>query len=60
MKMWMNGDQRCCDRQTAVELGGAKYANKKIKWIYHFDEFIQIVDADCTASADVNDNEREC
>lgn len=44
MKMWMNGDQRCCDRQTAVELGGAKYANKKIKWIYHFDEFIQIVD----------------
>lgn len=60
MKLWLEGNQRCCDRQTAIELGGEKYANKAVSLIYHFDEFILIVDADCTASADVNDNEREC
>ena len=46
MKLWLEGDQRCCDRATAVELGGQKYANTKIKYIYHFDEFILIVDED--------------
>ena len=43
-------DQRCCDRSTAVELGGQKYANKKITLLYHFDEFIQIVDGDSNSS----------
>ena len=45
MKLWIDeNDQRCCDRSTAVELGGQKYANKKITLLYHFDEFIRIVD----------------
>lgn len=31
MKLWIDeNNQRCCDRSTAVELGGQKYANKKI------------------------------
>ena len=45
MKLWIDeNDQRCCDRSTAVELGGQKYANEKITLLYHFDEFIRIVD----------------
>ena len=45
MKLWIEeNNQRCCDRSTAVELGGQKYANKKITLLYHFDEFIRIVD----------------
>ena len=46
MNMWIDEktDVRCCDRATAVELGGEKYANKDISILYHFDEFIQIVD----------------
>ncbi len=45
MKLWIDeNDQRCCDRATAIELGGQKFANKKITLIYHFDEFITIVD----------------
>ena len=45
MKLWLEGNQRCCDRQTAIELGGEKYANKAVTLIYHFDEFILIVDS---------------
>ena len=44
MKLWLEGNQRCCDRLTAIELGGEKYANKAVSLIYHFDEFILIVD----------------
>ena len=51
MKLWIDeNDQRCCDRSTAVELGGQKYANKKITLLYHFDEFIRIVDEDSNSS----------
>ena len=45
MNLWIDEkNQRCCDRATAVELGGQKFANKDIKILYHFDEFITIVD----------------
>ena len=44
MKLWLEGNQRCCDRGTAVELGGEKYADKRVTLIYHFDEFIKIMD----------------
>lgn len=47
MKLWINEkNQRCCDRATAIELGGQKYANTNIKILYHFDEYIWIVDGD--------------
>ena len=47
MKLWIDeNNERCCDRATAIELGGQKYANKKITLLYHFDEFIRIVDKD--------------
>ena len=53
MKLWIDEtNQRCCDRSTAVELGGQKYANKKITLLYHFDEFIRIVDEDSDANED--------
>ena len=55
MKMWIDEkNQRCCDRATAVELGGQKFANKNIKILYHFDEFITIVD-----DADLKENTDE-
>ena len=51
MKLWIDErDWRCCDRATAIELGGQKFANKDIKILYHFDEFIQIVDEDDNSS----------
>ena len=47
MKLWINEkNQRCCDRATAIEPGGQKYANTNIKILYHFDEYIWIVDGD--------------
>ena len=57
MKLWIDEkNQRCCDRATAIELGGQKYANTNIKILYHFDEFIQIVDED-SASTEGKANE---
>ena len=57
MKLWIDeNNERCCDRATAIELGGQKYANKKITLLYHFDEFIRIVD-DESASAENSKND---
>ncbi len=46
MKLWLEGNQRCCDRETAIELGGSEYRNPGIKTILHFDEYISIRDND--------------
>lgn len=46
MKLWLEGNQRCCDRETAIELGGSEYRNPDIKIILHFDEYISIRDND--------------
>lgn len=46
MKLWLEGNQRCCDRETAIELGGSEYRNSSIKTILHFDEYISIRDND--------------
>lgn len=46
MKLWLEGNQRCCDRETAIELGGSEYRNPDIKTILHFDEYISIRDND--------------
>ena len=46
MKLWLEGNQRCCYRETAIELGGSEYRNPDIKTILHFDEFISIRDND--------------
>ena len=58
MKMWIDeNNQRCCDRSTAIELGGQKFSNMKITLIYHFDEFIQIVDEDDDSPGNEKNNE---
>lgn len=44
MNMWLEGGQRYCDRQTAIELGGSKYKDTSIKTLYYLDEFIKIID----------------
>ncbi len=44
MNIWLEGNQRCCDRETAIELGGSEYKDTSIKTILHFDEYIRIVD----------------
>ena len=49
MKIWLEGNQRCCDRNTAIELGDSEFKDTSIKMIIHFDEYIKI-----------NDNDEEC
>lgn len=47
MRMWLEGNRRYCDRDTAIELGGREYENTDIHTILHFDEYITIVDEVC-------------
>ena len=47
MNMWLEGNRRYCDRETAIELGGDEYRNTGIHTILYFDEYITIVDEVC-------------
>lgn len=55
MNMWLEGNRRYCDRQTAIELGGEEYRNTSIHTILYFDEYITIVDDVC--HDDTSENE---
>ena len=47
MKIWLDGYKRCCDRETAVELGGEAYLDTDKHTLTYFDEYITIIDEVC-------------
>lgn len=59
MNIWLKGNERCCDRNTAVNLCGKEYADKSRKTIYYFDEFITIVDDEEEIKKATENNSKE-
>ena len=59
MNIWLDGNQRCCDRETAIELGGSEYKDISINTILHFDEYIKIVDNEKVCHDDTPEKDEE-